>query len=80
LPDLLRYYHEQLQQATGRTIPFDGMLDECRRQLFTVLAYWTITLNPAPGMPQMQPRNITLEFLHRIATAMDDLDALGSFD
>jgi Phosphotransferase enzyme family len=81
LPDLLCYYHDQLQQTTGRTIPFDGTLDECRRQLFTALAFWTITLNTAPGMPQvLQPRDITLEALHRISTAIDDLDALDSFD
>lgn len=80
LPELLHYYHDQLQQASGRTIPLDGTLDECRRQLFTVLAFWTITMNPAPGMPEMQPRDITLEFLRRISTAIDDLDALDSFD
>lgn len=81
LPELLRYYHDQLQQASGRTIPFEGTLDECRRQLFTVLGFWTITINPAPGMPEiLQPSDITLEFLRRISTAIDDLDALDSFD
>lgn len=79
LPELLRYYHDQLERAAGRNLPFDGLLDECRRQLFTVLAFWTITLNPAPRMPQMQPEDITREFIRRICAAIDDLDALDSF-
>ncbi|MEJ2459065.1 MAG: hypothetical protein P8Y58_13380 [Novosphingobium sp.] len=45
----------------------------------TVLAFWTNTLNPAPGMPDMQPRDSTLEFIRRITIAMDDLDTLDSF-
>ncbi len=79
LDDLLRYYHEQLQQSAGRVVPFDGALDECRRQLFTALMFWTITLNPTSDMPDMQPRAPTLEFIRRIATAIDDLDAMESF-
>jgi len=47
---------------------------------YAVLAFWTITINPAPGMPDMQPRDSTLEFIRRIAIAIDDLDALDSFD
>jgi hypothetical protein len=77
--ELLRYYFDQLQTAYGRSIPFDGVVDAYRQQLMTVLAFWTITLNPAPGMPDMQPRDSTLEFVHRIATAIDDLNSLDSF-
>ena len=79
LDELLRYYHDQLQEAAGRRINFDGALDECRRQLFTALMFWTITLNPTSDMPDMQPRAPTLEFIRRIATAIDDLDAMDSF-
>jgi thiamine kinase-like enzyme len=77
--ELLRFYHDELQREAGRAIPFDCVRDEVRRQLFTALAFWTITLNPAPGMPDMQPRDATLEFVRRIAAAVDDLDALDSF-
>lgn len=79
LDELLRYYGERLEQAAGRSLSFDGLLDICHQQLLTVLAFWTITINPAPGMPDMQPRDATLEFIRRIATAIDDLDALDSF-
>lgn len=80
LPELLRHYHEQLQQVAGRSLPFAQLETEVRAQLMTVLAFWTITINPAPGMPDMQPRDSTLEFIRRIATAMDDLDSLDCFD
>jgi thiamine kinase-like enzyme len=76
--DLLDYYFEHLERAAGRTLPCDGMFDAYRQQLMTVLAFWTITINPAPGMPDMQPRDSTLEYLNRISTAIDDLDTLDS--
>lgn len=80
LPELLRHYHDQLQENAKRKIPLEQVQNEIRGQLLTVLAFWTITINPAPGMPDMQPRDSTLEFIRRIAIAMDDLDALDSFD
>jgi hypothetical protein len=77
--DLLAYYFEHLQQVAGRRLSFEGVFDAYRQQLMTVLAFWTITINPAPGMPDMQPRDATLEFIRRIAVAMDDLDVLSAF-
>jgi hypothetical protein len=68
-----------LQQTSGRSLPFVQLEHEIRGQLMTVLAFWTITMNPAPGMPDMQPRDSTLEFIRRITTAMDDLDTMDSF-
>lgn len=79
--DLLRYYLEQLQAAGGPRLDFGEALTAYRQQLITALTWWTITLRPAPGMPDMQPLDITLEFVRRIATAMDDhgtLDVLGA--
>jgi hypothetical protein len=76
--ELLAYYLDHLQRAAGRSLPVAGALDAMRQQLLSVLAFWTITINPAPGMPDMQPRDSTLEFIRRIVTAMDDLDALGA--
>jgi hypothetical protein len=77
--DLLRYYLDQLRGAAGRAISTDGVFDHYRQQLMTILAFWTITINPAPGMPDMQPRNSTLEFIRRIAVAIDDLESLDCF-
>jgi hypothetical protein len=58
---------------------FDDAMQNCRQQLLTVLAFWTITLCPAEGMPPMQPETTTYTFLERIFAAMDDLDSLDSF-
>lgn len=63
-------------EAAGRTLPRAGAFDAYRG---VVLAHWTITLNPAPGMPDVQPREVSEEFVHRIATAIDDLDTLDVF-
>jgi hypothetical protein len=70
--DLLRYYLEQLHTAGGPGLDFDMALTAYRQQLITALTWWTITLRPAPGMPDMQPLDITLEFVRRISVAMDD--------
>ena len=39
----------------------------------------TITINPGPGIADLQPQDSILEFIRRIAIAIDDLDALDSF-
>ena len=57
---------------------FDEAWMHYRQQLMTVLTWWAVTLTPPEGLPDMQPRDITLEFLRRITTAMDDVDTLGS--
>lgn len=77
--DLLRYYLQRLQSAGGPVVPFDEAWNHYRQQLLSSLAWWTVTLTPPPGLPDMQPRDITLEFIRRISIAMDDVDSLGSF-
>lgn len=77
--ELIRYHHDQLQQQSGRVLPFDGIFDETRRQLFTALAFWTCVIDPFTVAPNIQPNDATLEFIRRISTAIDDLDALNSF-
>ena len=79
LDDLLLYYHSCLEQVSGSKISFDGVLDLIGQQLLSILAYWTITANPTPDMPDMQPKEMTLEMIRRITTAIDDLDAMDSF-
>jgi len=77
--DLVRLY---LEKMAGYGVPeasFDHAWLNCRQQLFSALAFWTITLRPATDMPDMQPEAATYEFIKRLATAIDDLDALDSF-
>lgn len=78
--DLLRFYLDRLSAAGGPAVSFDEAWLHYRQQLMTALTWWTITLTPTPDLPDMQPRDVTMEFLGRIAIAMDDVDSLGSFN
>lgn len=78
--DLLRFYLDAFAAAGGEAVPFDEAWTNYRQQLLTTLAWWTMTLTPGKDVPDMQPRDITVEFIKRIAVAMDDLDALDSFE
>ncbi|MET0661127.1 MAG: hypothetical protein ABW110_23560, partial [Steroidobacteraceae bacterium] len=74
--DLIAYYVDQMHARGAASVTFEEAWDNYRQQMSSVLAWWTVTLCPPPGLPDMQPRDITLEFIRRIATAMDDLDTL----
>jgi Phosphotransferase enzyme family len=77
--DLLDFYLDQLYAAGGPKVSFDEGWVHYRQQLMTALTWWTITYNPAPGMPDMQPIDTAREFVKRLATAIDDLESLDSF-
>ncbi|HKY89782.1 MAG TPA: phosphotransferase [Nevskiaceae bacterium] len=74
--ELIALFLDELARHGGAVMDFETAHKHYREQLLTALTWWTITLSPAPDMPDMQPRDITLEFIRRIGTAMDDLDAL----
>jgi thiamine kinase-like enzyme len=76
--DLLRYYLDRLEAEGGDAVSFDEAWLNYRQQLLTTLAWWTMTLRPGQDVPDMQPRDITLEFIGRIAAAIDDLDAMDT--
>lgn len=78
--DLIGLYLDELQSHGGPQMSFDEGWLGYRQQLITALTWWTVTLTPPPGLPDMQPRDTTVEFIRRIATAMDDHDTLGAFD
>jgi hypothetical protein len=61
-------------------VEFDQAWKLYRQQLFGALAWWTVTLTPSPDMPDMQPQATAVEFIKRITHAIDDLNALESFD
>jgi hypothetical protein len=77
--DLLAFYCEALRAEGGPRLDRDEAHLAYRRQMVTAMTWWTITINPAPGMPDMQPLDATKEFLKRIGTAMDDLSSLDAF-
>jgi len=83
--DLLRFYLEKLQAAGGPAISFNDGWKYYRQHLFAALKSWTVTMSPSSGKleekpPEFQPQDATLSFIGRMATAIDDLDALSSFD
>jgi hypothetical protein len=82
--DLLRYYLDKLRAEGGAAVSFDDAWKFYRQHLFTSLGFWTLTLAPSSGQsdvpaPLFQPSAAILEFIHRMSTAIDDLDALSSF-
>lgn len=77
--DLVRLYLDLMEERGVPREPLDQVWHNLRQQLMTALAFWTITLCPAEGMPDMQPLRTTREFLKRLLTAIDDHDALQSF-
>ena len=77
--DLLDFYLDHLHAAGGPKVSFDEGWLHYRQQLMTALTWWTITYNPAPGMPDMQPIETAREFVKRLATAIDDVESLDSF-
>lgn len=76
--ELVAYYLDRLAQAGGTRVPFEDAWHQYRQQMLSALTWWTITLAPTPDIPDMQPRDITLEFIRRMATAIDDLDSLDA--
>lgn len=78
-PDLIRLYLDLIERKSGSKIPVADAREAYRQQLFSVLAWWTFTLDPTAKMPDMQPEDAILAFISRIATAIDDHDSLDSF-
>jgi aminoglycoside phosphotransferase (APT) family kinase protein len=77
--ELLAYYLDELAASGGPKVALDDALLDYRQQLMTALTWWTITLAPTDDIPDMQPKDITLEMVRRIGTACDDWDSLDSF-
>lgn len=74
--DLVRLYIDETKKRGGLKLDFDEAWNLYRKQLFPALAFWTNTLCPSHLQPQnMQPSESALEFIRRIACAIDDLDA-----
>ncbi len=76
--DLLRLYLKRMAEYGAPKIDFDEAFRNVRQQSPSALAFWTITLRPAKGMPDMQPESTSYEFVKRLATAVDDWEALDA--
>jgi Phosphotransferase enzyme family len=78
--DFLQVYLENFHEHSGLRVSESEAWQNIRQQLLSAMAFWAITLNPDPEMAKMQPKRTSQEFLSRLFTAMDDHDALDSFD
>lgn len=76
--DLLRAYLERLVAAGGKPISFDEAWLAYRQQLFYPYSAWAFTIGRAFYQPKMQPDEVSLKIVHRLATAIDDLDSFGA--
>jgi thiamine kinase-like enzyme len=77
--DLVRLYAAELSRHSRVRVDFDDAWRFYRQQMLTALAMWTITLRHDDTMPDMQPEDMSLAMVERMAIAIDDLDALDSF-
>ena len=76
--ELIAYYLDRLQASGGPRIEFDFAWRHYREQLLGALAWWTGTLGQPRSKQDMQPPEVSLEFIQRITAAMDDLEALDA--
>ena len=78
--DLVALYADRLSQRSGTPVSFAEAWQAYRHQMLPALAMWTITLRHDEALPDMQPEDMSLAMIERIATAMDDLETLALFD
>jgi hypothetical protein len=76
--ELLKRYLQQLSVNCGASLDIDRCFTYYRQQLLHALAMWTITLCHSPLLPSMQPEDMTVAMIERMAIAIDDLNALDS--
>jgi len=76
--DLLTSYLEHLAQAGGTAPSFDDAWLAYRQQLFYPYSAWAFTIGRAFYQPRMQPDEVSLAIIHRLSTAIDDLDSFGA--
>ena len=77
---MVALYLDAMHREGGPQISFDEAWRHYRQQLVTALVWWTMTLTPGDDLPDMQPRDITLEMIRRLATAADDCDTFDAFN
>jgi Ecdysteroid kinase-like family len=77
--DLLKLYLQEMVREGGPRVSFEEAWLHYRQQMVTALVWWTMTLTPGDDLPDMQPRDITLEMIRRLAVAADDCDSFDAF-
>jgi hypothetical protein len=73
--ELLELYLERLERAGGKPPSFDEAWLRYRQNLFYPYSAWAFTIGRAFYQPKMQPVDVCLAIVKRLATAIDDLDS-----
>lgn len=76
--DLLGYYADRLQAAGGPRLVWDEIWTAYRRSLLIALSWWTCCVRHDHSF-EYHPMDDTFAVIGRVATAIDDLDALAAF-
>jgi len=71
--ELIELYLEALAAAGGKAPEFDEAFLRYRQSLFYPYSAWAFTIGRAWYQPKMQPDEISLAIIKRLATAIDDL-------
>lgn len=76
--ELLQRYLDGMKSAGIDMPSWDDAWLRYRHNMLPALGFWTITLTPAPQMPDMQPRAAAVQFIERLAAACDDLQSIDA--
>lgn len=76
--ELLELYLEKLTEAGGKPPTFNEAWLRYRQAVFYAYSAWSFTIGRAFYQPKMQPDEISLACINRVAAAIDELDSLGA--
>jgi hypothetical protein len=76
--ELLELYLERLVASGGRAPSFEEAWLRYRQGLFYPYSAWSFTIGRAFYQPKMQPDEISLACIKRVAAAIDELDSFGA--
>ncbi|MFL6062493.1 MAG: phosphotransferase [Marmoricola sp.] len=76
--ELLEHYLERLLAEGGKPPAFEEAWLRYRQAVFYAWSAWSFTIGRAFYQPKMQPDEISLACIHRVAAAIEDLDSLGA--
>ncbi|MGH9037216.1 MAG: phosphotransferase [Acidimicrobiia bacterium] len=76
--ELLELYLDRLEPADGPAPTFDEAWLAYRQQTFHALVFWLYTIGAGRLQPDMQPKDVCLANVERMANAVVDLESLDS--
>ncbi|HKY92020.1 MAG TPA: phosphotransferase [Nevskiaceae bacterium] len=76
--ELIAFYLDRLHAAGGPRIESEFAWRHYREQLLGALAWWTGTLGQPRNKQDMQPPDVSMAFIERMAAAVDDVDGLDA--